>query len=262
MSGANSGTGKVEIAFTGAVAVLTLNDPKTLNALDERMAADLDCAIVEAASRARAIVLTGAGRSFCSGGGLNALIQGDADFGRSLETHMNPLMSRLRDLPLPWIAAVRGAAVGAGCSLALAADLILASEDAYFIQGFVRVGLVPDSGATHLLARGATRARAMELMLLGDKLPAARALDWGLINRMTPSEQLDEAAMELATRLASGPTQTYALTRKAAWRALDGSWAEALDLERRLQAEVSGTHDAREGIASFLEKRPARFLGR
>jgi len=256
---------KVLLELRGDVAVVTLNAPEILNAISLPLLEELDQAITEAAGCARAMLLTGAGRGFCSGAELNGVLDSDGgapDFGRELETHLNPVMRKLRALPIPWISAVRGPAVGAGCALALAGDLIVASDTAYFIQAFARVGLVPDGGSTHLLARGTTRVRAMEMMLLAEKTPAAQAVLWGLINRVVPDDQLDSVAMELAARLAAGPTRSYALIREAAWRALDSGWEEALALERQNQSLACATRDAAEGIAAFVEKRPAQFIGR
>ncbi|CAN7310476.1 enoyl-CoA hydratase-related protein [Phenylobacterium sp. LjRoot225] len=256
---------KVLLELRGDVAIVTLNDPESLNAISLPLLEDLDEAIMEAAGRARAMMLTGAGRGFCSGAGLKGVLDaggGAPDFGRELETHLNPVMRRLRALPIPWISAVRGPAVGAGCALALAGDLIVASDTAYFVQAFARVGLVPDGGSTHLLTRGTTRVRAMEMMLLAEKTLAAQAVQWGLINRVVPDNQLDSVAMELAARLAAGPTRSYALIREAAWRALDSGWEEVLRLERQNQSLACATQDAVEGIAAFVEKRPAQFMGR
>lgn len=257
--------GKVDFERRGDVALVTLNDPETLNAITLELLEELGEAIGRA-GEARAMILTGAGRGFCSGAALKgALERGNdraPDFGVEVESHLNPIMRRLRDLPIPWISAVRGPAVGAGCSIALAGDLILASETAYFIQGFARVGLIPDGGSTHLLTRGTTRVRAMEMMLLADKVPAIQAVDWGLINRVAPDDQLEGAALALAKRLAAGPTRAYALIRRAAWRALDSDWEEVLRLERENQTLVCGTDDAAEGIAAFVDRRPPEFKGR
>jgi 2-(1,2-epoxy-1,2-dihydrophenyl)acetyl-CoA isomerase len=255
---------KVMMERWGDVALVTLNAPETRNAMDLQMLEDLSLAVEEAAG-ARAMVLASAGPVFCAGADLKqALDRGGGrapDFGLDLETHVNPLMRRLRDLPCPWIAAVRGAAVGAGCALALAGDLIVASENASFIQAFARVGLAPDGGSTHLLARGTTRVRAMEMMLLAEKVGAAQALDWGLINRVVADDELDGAALELAQRLAAGPTRAYAMIRRTAWAALDSGWEEALRLERETQTLAARTHDATEAMRAFVEKRPPRFQG-
>lgn len=258
---------KIELERAGAVATVRLNDPALLNTLTAQMIEELDHALDAISGSARAMVLTGAGRGFCSGaglnGGLNSVSEADGpDYGAPLESHLHPLMSKLRNLSIPWIAAVRGPAAGGGCSLALAADMVIASETAYFLQSFARIGLVPDSGSTHLLPRGATRVRAMEMMLLGDRISAETALEWGLINRLVPDTELDDAAAALARRLADGPTRTLGTIRKIAWEALDSDWPTALAAERQAQRLVGRTRDAREGIKAFLEKRPAAFEGR
>jgi 2-(1,2-epoxy-1,2-dihydrophenyl)acetyl-CoA isomerase len=170
-------------------------------------------------------------------------------------------MTRLRNLPIPWISAVRGAAAGVGCSLALAGDLVVASETAYFLQAFARIGLVPDGGSSYLLTRSIGRARAMEMMMLGDRISAAKALEWGLISRVTPDSDLDTAAYELAARLAKGPTKTLGLIRKLGWTAVEADWPTALKTERELQQIAGQTPDCKEAIAAFREKRPARFTG-
>ena len=254
------------VEWNGAVATLLLNDPASLNAVTIAMIEAFDRALDEVAGRARAIVVTGAGRAFCSGanlsGGMGVTADpGERDAGSALESHINPLMLRLRDLAVPWITAVRGPAAGVGASLALAADMIVASDTAYFAQAFARIGLVPDGGSTHLLVRTVGRPRAMELMLLGDRLPAETARDWGLINRVVPDAELDAAALDLATRLAEG-AHSLGLIRRLAWSAVDGDFAEALADERREQREAGRTADHREGVQAFLQKRPARFAGR
>jgi len=252
---------KIAIEIRGTVGLIRLNDPATLNAVSVAMIEELNHAIDELAGSTRAILLTGTGRSFCSGANLS----GDppyADFGLSLEQHINPLMTRLRNLPVPWISAVRGAAAGFGCSLALAADLVVASDTAYFLQAFARMALVPDGGASYLLARTIGRARAMEMMLLGDRVPAAKALDWGLISRMVPDTDLDTAAFELAERLAKGPTKTLGMIRKLAWTAIDADWFTALQSEREQQKIAGQSADCREAVTAFLEKRAVNFIGK
>lgn len=261
---------KLLYALDGDVAIITLNDPATLNACGLDMARDMTAAFDRAAQEARAIILTGAGRGFCSGANLGATASningspepGQLDAGAALESIYNPLVTAIRNLPVPFITAVNGAAAGIGCSFALLGDLILASETAYFLQAFRRIGLVPDGGSTYMLARAIGRARAMEMMLLGEKLPAARALDWGLINRLTPPDHLMEQALGLARELASGPTKTLSMIRQAAWDSLDNDWADQLNLERRLQREAGRTDDFRIGVMAFLSKQPAQFTGR
>lgn len=256
---------QVEYETDGDVAILRLNDPATLNALTPGIVDALNDSAQRAGREARAMLLCGAGRGFCSGWNLGATSaggDGPRDAGIALEAHVNPLMRTLRDLPIPWISAVQGAAAGVGASMALSADLILAGESAYFLQAFRRIGLVPDGGATWLLAQAAGRARAMELMLLGDKLPAARALEWGLINRVLPDDTLLDSARALARELAAGPTRALSLIRRAAWAATASDFDAALVLERRLQTEAGQTQDFAEGVQAFFEKRPARFQGR
>jgi 2-(1,2-epoxy-1,2-dihydrophenyl)acetyl-CoA isomerase len=254
----------IAVERDGQVGIIRLNDPARRNAVTIAMIEEIGSALDLLALDTRAIILTGTGQSFCSGanlaGGLD--FPGSAtDFGLVLEKFINPLMTRLRDLPMPWISAVSGAAAGVGCAIALAADMIVASEDAYFLPAFSRIGLVPDGGCTHLLARAVGRPRAMEMMLLGERIPAVQALDWGLINRVVTNDSLRAAALELAQRLAAGPA-SLAQTRRMVWQAIDCNWSEALASERREQLIAGQSRDATEGIAAFLEKRPAVYEGR
>jgi 2-(1,2-epoxy-1,2-dihydrophenyl)acetyl-CoA isomerase len=256
---------KIDYELAAGVATVRLNDPATLNALTTEVTDDLHEAARRAGREARALLLCGAGRSFCSGWNLTTTAPSAAetfDAGRALENHVNPLMRALRDLPIPWIAAVHGAAAGVGASLALSADLIVAGESAYFLQAFRRIGLVPDGGATWLLAKAAGRARAMELMLLGEKLPAPKALEWGLINRVVPDADVLATATALAAELAAGPTLALAMIRRAAWAATASDLDTALNTERSLQTDAGQTEDFREGVLAFFEKRPAKFKGK
>jgi 2-(1,2-epoxy-1,2-dihydrophenyl)acetyl-CoA isomerase len=258
----------LDLDWSGEVAIIRMNDPATLNAVTLSMIDAFDRALDEVASRARALIVTGAGKGFCSGanlaGGLGVgerpADPSQSDGGLVLETHINPLMSKLRDLPVPWISSVRGAAAGVGASIALAADLVVASETAFFLQAFARIGLVPDGGSSHLLVRTIGRPRAMELMLLGDRLPARTALEWGLINRLVADADLETASLELATRLAQGAA-SLKLIRKLAWTAVDGEWSKSLATEREFQRNAGRTADHREGVAAVLGKRPASFKG-
>ena len=248
----------------GDVAIIRLNDPATLNALTMPLVDALHDAVRQAGAEARAMLLCGAGRSFCSGANLTATGPNPnepRDAGLALENHINPLMRTLRDLPIPWISAVQGAAAGVGASIALAADLIVAGENAYFLQAFRRIGLVPDGGATWLLSQAVGRVRAMELMLLGEKLPADKARAWGLINRVVPDEQIQTTALALATDLAAGPTRALGMIRQAAWAATASDLDTALQTERTLQTQAGQTADFAEGVRAFFEKRPARFTG-
>ena len=257
-------TTHVEYELTGHVATVRLHDPATLNALTPQVVEALHDAARRASREARAMLLCGAGRGFCSGWNLAVAPtanDGPPDAGMALEAHVNPLMRTLRDLPIPWVSAVHGAAAGVGASLALMADLIVAGEGAYFLQAFRRIGLVPDGGATWLLAQAAGRARAMELMLLGERLPAPKALKWGLINRVVPDAEVQPVALALVHELADGPTRALALIRQAAWAATASDLDAALVTERTLQTQAGQTSDFREGVSAFLEKRPARFTG-
>jgi 2-(1,2-epoxy-1,2-dihydrophenyl)acetyl-CoA isomerase len=235
----------------GGVATLTLNRPGALNALTTELIAEMIEAVdrVRDEGTARVLLLTGAGRAFCSGAG-----------GR-LETHFNPLLERLFALPVPFVTAVNGPAAGAGCSFALAGDIVVASESAYFLQAFVNIGLVPDVGSTWLLPRLAGKARAQGMMMLGEKIPAATALDWGMIWQVVPDAELMATATSLAARLAAGPTKSYALIRHGIRESLDASLTEALAIERRNQRSAGRSPDFAEGVAAFLQKRKANFIG-
>src|SRR5580704_16635918 len=215
---------KVKVTRDGDVAILTLSDPATMNAAGVDMAADLTVAltsVVEGADPARAIVLTGEGRGFCSGANLTAVgpraPAGERPgAGDQLKTVYNPLITLIRDLPIPIVTAVNGPAAGIGCSFALMGDLIVAGESAYFLQAFRRIGLVPDGGSTYLLPRMIGKARAMEMALLGERVPAAQALEWGLVNRVVPDAELMATAMGLARALADGPA-SLGLSRQTLW---------------------------------------------
>jgi 2-(1,2-epoxy-1,2-dihydrophenyl)acetyl-CoA isomerase len=257
---------RITYEIEAGVALVTLTDPTTLNALSVAMAEEVAEAVSMASREARCLVVTGAGRGFSSGanlasGALPPGADGLADLGMSLEKTYNPLVSALRDLPIPIVTAVNGAAAGIGCSLALMGDIIIASESAYFLQAFRRIGLVPDGGATYHLPRMIGKARAMEMMLLGDKLPAAKALEWGLINRVVADGDLLAAAKVLALDLASGPTRALGMIRRLTWAALDNNWEDQLLAERRQQLIAGRTEDFIEGVQAFFQKRPAQFKG-
>jgi 2-(1,2-epoxy-1,2-dihydrophenyl)acetyl-CoA isomerase len=256
---------KITYALYGDVAIITMNDPATMNACGMDTAVELIHAFEQAGNSARAVIMTGNGRGFCSGANLGApsMASGEKalDAGAGLESTYNPLVSKMRDLPIPFVTAVNGAAAGIGCSFALLGDMILAADNAYFLQAFRRIGLVPDGGSTYMLARAVGRARAMEMMLLGEKIPARQALDWGLINRVTTPETLMTEAMSLANALASGPTKTLSMIRKMAWASLDNDWDSQLALERATQRDAGQTQDFRIGVKAFLTKQPAQFTG-
>jgi 2-(1,2-epoxy-1,2-dihydrophenyl)acetyl-CoA isomerase len=246
---------------------ITLNRPDSMNAWNKQLGADLLAAVDEAKSDdVRAVVITGAGRAFSSGADLRAGFdptpEGHPDVETVLHTVYHPIITGLRQLPKPVLAAVNGPAVGIGCSLALAADLIVARESAYFLLAFVNIGLVPDGGSSLLLPERVGLARATEMAMLGERIPARKALEWGLINRVTADDQLESTVDELAARLAAGPTRAYAGIKRQfnAW--LFARMAEQLDLEASIQQQSAASGDFLEGVQAFLEKRPAAFSGR
>ena len=262
---------KVRYALDNGVATLTMADPGAMNAIGLDMAQDLRSALTQASNEARAVILTGEGRGFCSGANLSGgnvsgggpeARDGDSprDAGAALESTYNPLVTSLRDLPIPFVTAVNGAAAGVGCSLALMGDIIVAAESAYFLQAFRRIVLVPDGGSTYLLPRMIGRARAMEMMLLGEKVPAKTALEWGMVNRCVPDADLLATAKTLAAELGNGPA-SVTMIRKIGWASLDNDWTEQLHLERITQRDAGRTEDFVEGVNAFLQKRPANFKG-
>ena len=268
MDGA-SAPAKVRTEVRDRIGIITLNDPATLNAAGLDLMADLGRAFETfvADPGVRAIVLTGEGRGFCSGANLSGGGAGSAGAGdpngpnQALLKIYNPFVSAVRRSPKPLIAAVNGVAAGVGASLALVCDLCVAGESAYFLQAFRRIGLVPDGGATYMLPRLVGKARAMELTLLGEKLPAKTALEWGMINRCVPDAELMATAMELAKALADGPA-SLGQTRNLIWASLDAAWHEQVEEEAYAQGHAARTEDAREGIMAFAQKRPAQFKGR
>jgi len=267
------GNGKVDLEFVDGVAIVALNDPTVMNAVGLDLRSDLSAALdaVENPSNgARCLLLTGRGRAFCSGANLadpkrpprnrEAELRGEVK--TDLEIWYNPTMLRLRDLEIPFVSAVNGAAAGVGMSLALSADLVVAARSAYFLQAFTRIGLVPDGGSTWLLPRLCGVARAMELSLLAERLPAETALAWGMINRVVDDAALMDEAMGLARRLATGPTRAYRMIRKAYWASLTNGYETQLQLEADMQKLAGATRDHEEGVTAFREKREARFEGR
>lgn len=255
-------TDKILVERKDGVTTLRLNDPKAMNAMTADMAGNLRDLLISESKTARVIMLAGSERAFSAGANLNAAMPEDTtgfDVGATLEKEYNPLMLTIRDLEVPVISAVRGAAAGVGASIALACDIIVAGKSAYFLEAFARIGLIPDGGATWLLTKAVGRVRAMEMMLLAEKIPAEQALDWGLITRVADDDAVEAAAFEIAARLAQGPSQSYSLIRKAAWSAADSDFASALSTERKLQKEAGDSRDFAEGLAAFKEKRAPRF---
>jgi 2-(1,2-epoxy-1,2-dihydrophenyl)acetyl-CoA isomerase len=256
----------VSLDIAGNVATLRLNHPEVLNALSLDMIDGINQALdaVLAASPAvRCLVVTGAGRSFSSGANLQGRNDPGKrlDAGKTLETAFHPMLRRFRDLPFPLVTAVNGAAAGAGMSLALTGDIILCARSAYFLQAFRRIGLVPDCGSTWLLPRLVGRARALELSLLGEKLPAETALAWGLVTRVHDDEALLPEAQKLAGDLANGPTVALSMIRRLYWASEENSFEQQIDLECQMQRKAGDTSDFKEGVSAFLEKRPAQFKG-
>jgi len=257
--------GTIRYALADAVATITLARPERLNAIVPAMLDELRQALARAVDEgARAVLIAGEGRAFCSGADLIARSDGGLpdDLGAVLETQYNPLALQLADLPIPVVTAVQGAAAGAGCSLALHGDFVVAAESAYFLLAFVNIGLVPDFGATWLVAKGAGRAKALEMMLLGERVPAARALEWGLIYRVVADEMLLAEAEALAKRLAAGPTRAMGMIRRAVGRALVTTLPEVLAQEAVDQRAAGRTADFAEGVMAFVGKRDARFVGK
>jgi 2-(1,2-epoxy-1,2-dihydrophenyl)acetyl-CoA isomerase len=245
------------------IATITLDRPDSLNALNAQMRRELLQAVkaVRKDESVRALILTGAGRGFCAGADLRGG-SGEREFRRVLVAEYNPLISALRDLPKPVVAAVNGPAAGAGVALALAADLIVAATEARFILAFGRIGLVPDSGATRTLVRALGRHRAAQLILAGDPLTASDAVAAGLVAAVVPVDQLAGAARELATRLAVGPTRAIGYAKRLMNAAEDATLTESLALEAALQELAGRSEDHAEGVAAFGEKREPRFIGR
>ena len=253
----------ITLAVADGIARITLNRPDRLNSFTRAMHGELREAL-DGLGDARVLIITGAGRGFCAGQDLNdrAVAPGEAvDLGESVEASWNPLIRRLAGLPQPVIARVNGVAAGAGANIALACDLVVAAKSAKFIQSFAALGLIPDSGGSWHLPRLVGQARALGLALTGEPLPAERAAEWGLIWKCVEDEALDAEVDALAARLASLPPLGLAaikqIIRTTGTRTLD----EELDLQRDEMRRLGFTADYREGVAAFLEKRPATFTG-
>jgi 2-(1,2-epoxy-1,2-dihydrophenyl)acetyl-CoA isomerase len=251
------------VTTADGVTTLSLNRPDALNALNAGLRAELLAAIKGAARDAavRAVVITGAGRAFCAGADLRGG-SAERDFRRVLTREYNPLIRAIRSLEKPVVVAVNGVAAGAGVSLALAGDIVIASADARFVPAFGRIGLVPDSGLTRTLVRALGRHRASALLFLGDALGAEEARDAGLVARVLPTDELGAAARDLARTLAGGPTRAVGLTKRLINGAEDDDLDASLAAEAALQDVAGGTEDHAEGIAAFAEKREPRFEGR
>jgi 2-(1,2-epoxy-1,2-dihydrophenyl)acetyl-CoA isomerase len=251
------------------VGRITLNRPETLNAWNTQFGLDLRDVVRKDAQddSVRALLITGAGRGFSSGADLKNEGPGEpADDGlpdvrKRLTELYHPILLGLREIPKPVVAAVNGPAVGIGASLAFACDLILASATAYFNLAFVNIGLMPDGGSTAFVPAAVGKARAFQMALLGERVPAQQALDWGLINRVVEPEALPKESLDLAKRLANGPTRSYAGSKRALNRMIYGDLNAQLELEAEIQHELFRTNDVREGVTAFVEKREPSFTG-
>ena len=250
----------------GDVVTIMLNRPDRLNAASLELAQEVSDALYDLGD-ARAVVITGAGKGFCSGADLAAQEEGGPMRGKggchqALQNHYNPLISQILSLPVPVVCAVNGPAAGVGCSMALAGDFVIAGHSVYFLQAFVNIGLVSDGGSTWLLARAIGRARATRMMMLGEKIGAAQAEEWGLIYKAVADEALMEEANALAHKIAAGPTVAYATMKANIATALDGTVQQVLFAEAEGQRTAAASEDAMEGGMAFLQKRAPAFIGR
>jgi 2-(1,2-epoxy-1,2-dihydrophenyl)acetyl-CoA isomerase len=258
----------IQLEMRDAVGLITLNRPDSLNALNTEVGLEFQKAVGEVQGRgARAVVLTGAGRAFCAGGDLRemqkiAQREGkvEAFFDEPLRL-LNECILLIRRAPLPFIAAVNGAASGGGCNLALACDFVIAGEGAKFNQAFIKIGLVPDCGGTFILPRLIGWKRASELMMTGDLVTAARALEMGMINAVVPDDELLARALAMADKLAQAPTAAIGRIKELLEASATNDYGGQLELERKAQIQSGLTKDFKEGVAAFLEKRPPRFVG-
>jgi 2-(1,2-epoxy-1,2-dihydrophenyl)acetyl-CoA isomerase len=261
----------VNVHRRGHAATIELNRPETMNAWNRQFGVDLLAAVQDVAADddVRAVCLTGAGRAFSSGADLKDLsaredvtANGRPDVYKVLTERYHPIITGIRTMPKPVLAAVNGPAVGIGLSLALAADLIVARESAYFLLAFVNIGLVPDGGSSLFVPERVGLARATEMAMLGERVPAPKAADWGLINRAVPDEAFDDEVAALLDRLAEGATASYAGTKRQLNAWLFERMDAQLELEAQVQREAAGSDDFLEGVAAFAQKRQARFSGR
>jgi 2-(1,2-epoxy-1,2-dihydrophenyl)acetyl-CoA isomerase len=257
----------VDLQVDGGAARILLNRPESLNAWNEQFGLDLRDAVEAVAGdgSVRAVMITGAGRAFSSGADLKeerAVGEGVPDLSARLRELYHPIILGIREMEKPVIAAVNGPAVGIGCSLALDCDLIVAAESAYFMLAFVNIGLVPDGGSTALLPAKIGITRTAEMGLLGEKVPARQAQEWGIVNRVCADDRLEDDACELLTHLAAGPTRSYANFKKLLNRQVYAGLADQLEAEADAQREQGKTQDFIEGVMAFGQKRPPEFTGR
>jgi 2-(1,2-epoxy-1,2-dihydrophenyl)acetyl-CoA isomerase len=244
------------------LAVLSLNRADKMNALNAQMRAEITHAVGLAATEARALVLTGVGRAFCTGQDLGDAEGGVMDLERLLREEYGPMLTAIANCPIPTLSAVNGPAAGAGANLALAADVVIAAESAYFLQAFTRIGLIPDAGGTYTLPRQIGMARAMGAALFADRISARQAQDWGMIWEAVADDAFEAHWRTRAAYLASGPTKAFAGVKTALRASFGHSLEQQLDLEAKLQGDCGRSRDFEEGVMAFLQKRPAEFEGR
>lgn len=245
------------------VALVTLNRPDALNGMTGVMRAELRHALARAQKEARVLVLTGAGRGFCSGQDLGATRSAaDIDLERILKDEYEPLLKLIEESPIPILCAVNGPAAGAGANIALACDVVIAARSAYFLEAFARIGLIPDAGGTYHLPRKVGLARAMGMSLFAEPIPAPQAAEWGLIWEVVDDDALASRTAELAARLAKGPTRAYAAIRRTLRRSLANDYAAQLAMEASEQGALGASRDFQEGVLAFLEKRKPAYEGR
>lgn len=250
-------------ALADDVATIRLNRPDRLNAITPDLLGELRRAFQRAVSEgARAVLLTGEGRAFCSGAELGDITTGIPDLGKLLDAHYHPVVELLASLPIPIVSAINGPAAGAGASLALSGDIIVMARSAYLLLAFANIGLVPDAGATWLIAKAAGRAKVLEMALLGERMTAEDARDAGLVTRVVDDEALLETAQALAAKLAAMPTMALGMIRKQVGVALDGTLTETLATESANQHIAGRSADFLEGVLAFTEKRKPEFKGR
>lgn len=248
---------------TDDVATITLNRPDVMNGLNTVMRREILQAVLQAGKEARVLVLTGSGRGFCSGQDLGDRIDpSDINLENTLKDEYEPMLRAIYDCPIPTICAVNGPAAGAGANLALAADIVVATESAFFLQAFSRIGLIPDAGGTYWLPRQMGFAKAMGAALLADKISAKQADDWGMIWASVPDDEFSESIASMAAKLAKGPTKAYRLIKEAMRGSLDNTLDEQLAVEAKLQGEAGKSHDFLEGVMAFMQKRAPNYKGK
>lgn len=253
----------ITLSIEDGLALLTLNRPEVMNALNTQMRAEMLYAVKQAGQQARVLVMTGEGRAFCSGQDLGDRANAaNVNLERTLRDEYEPLLRAIYDCPIPTIAAINGAAAGAGANLALAADVVIATERAVFIQAFTRIGLIPDAGGTYWLPRQMGFAKAMGAALFAERITARQAADWGMIWEAVPDADFDAHWRARAAHLAKGPTAAYDRVKQAIRASFDNDLTSQLNLEARLQGECGQTRDFKEGVLAFLEKREANYEGR